>query len=137
MGNTHPTHYNNTPRTTTDTNAMTLETFLQILNTKPETINFTDTMAVIDTLYTFTPTKFKNGNLVNEVDQNNGSCKLFAFAQIQKINEQQTLACFGQYYRDDVLKNPDAEDHQNIRNFMKTGWTGIKFDSMPLITNKQ
>jgi len=112
---------------------MNLETFLYTLNTKPETIDFTDTIAVIDAMYTFTPTPFKNGDMLNAADQNNGSCKLFAFAQLQNLTEQQTLACFGHYYRDDVLKNPDGDDHQNIRHFMKTGWAGIKFDTIPLI----
>jgi hypothetical protein len=35
------------------------------------------------------------------------------------------LACFGTYYRDDVLANPEGSDHGNIRNFMKTGWAGV------------
>ncbi len=112
---------------------MTLEIFLKKLHTCPDTIDFSDTVDVIETLYKFTPTAFKNGALHNAADQNNGSCKLFAFAQLQALTEQQTLACFGQYYRHDVLKNPTGEDHPNIRNFMETGWTGIKFSSTPLI----
>jgi len=115
---------------------MKLETFLKTLNSEPDNINFTDTMTVIDSLYTFTPTSFKNGNLQNAADQNNGSCKLFAFAQLHELSEQQTLACFGQYYRDEVLQNPDGDNHQNIRNFMQTGWSGIKFETMPLTPMK-
>ena len=111
---------------------MTLNTFLQTLNTRPETIAFSDTMAVIDATYHFSPTSFKNGALLNNADQNNGSCKLFAFAKLQDLTEQQTLACFGHYYRDDVLQNPAGDDHQNIRNFMQTGWAGIAFDTTPL-----
>ena len=52
---------------------------------------------------------------------------LFAFAQKQQLSEAQTLACFGDYYRKDVLENPQGEDHQNIRQFMKSGWFGIAF----------
>ena len=115
---------------------MKLETFLKTLNSEPDNINFTDTMTVIDSLYTFAPTSFKNGNLQNAADQNNGSCKLFAFAQLHKLSEQQTLACFGQYYRDEVLQNPDGDNHQNIRNFIQTGWSGIKFETMPLTPMK-
>ena len=111
---------------------MTLPAFLKKLNDAPESIAFTDTMAVIEASYDFTPAAFTNGDLRNEAGQNSGSCKLFAFALLNKLNEQQTLACFGAYYRDDVLKHPDGSDHQNIRNFMKTGWAGVKFDSMPL-----
>jgi len=37
------------------------------------------------------------------------------------------LALFGDYYRSDVLKNPEGSDHQNIRNFMHKGWAGVTF----------
>lgn len=111
---------------------MDLNTFLQKFKNTPDSIAFSDTMAVIEASYDFTPAAFKNGELMNEQGQNSGSCKLFAFAQLQGLSPQQTLACFGAYYRDDVLKNPAGTDHQNIRNFMKTGWAGIKFDSNPL-----
>jgi len=93
-------------------------------------------MAVIEALYGFTPAAFKNGELMNEAGQNAGSCKLFAFAQMQGFTTEQTLACFGAYYRHDVLKNPDGTDHMNIRNFMKYGWAGIQFNNNPL-TPKQ
>ena len=82
---------------------------------------------VIDALYNFTPTEFKNGNTVNLENQNNGSCKLFAFAKIQKFTKEETLMCFGKFYTQDVLKNPEGDDHQNIRNFINFGWNGIEF----------
>ena len=112
---------------------MDIPAFLKKLNDAPDSVAFTDTMAVIDSAYTFTPAAFTNGSLRNEAGQNSGSCKLFAFAQLNQLSEQQTLACFGAYYRDDVLKHPDASDHQNIRNFMQTGWAGVKFEAMPLV----
>lgn len=111
---------------------MDLNTFLQKLKAIPDSIAFTDTLAVIDALYDFTPTAFKNGELMNEQGENNGSCKLFAFAQLQGLTPQQTLACFGAYYRDDVLKHPEGTDHQNIRNFMKHGWHEIKYSGKAL-----
>ena len=104
---------------------MTLEDFLQKLQTTPAAVEFTDTMAVIDGLYSHTPTAFQNGDIRNEAGQNNGSCKLFAFARLQGLDEAQTLACFGRYYRDDVLQHPQGTDHQNIRQFMQHGWKGI------------
>lgn len=113
---------------------MNLDAFFKKLNDAPESIAFTDTMAAVEAAYDFTPAAFTNGSLRNEAGQNSGSCKLFAFALLNKLNEQQTLACFGAYYRDDVLKHPEGTDHQNIRNFMKTGWAGVKFDSTPLKT---
>lgn len=112
---------------------MNLNEFLQRLRNSPEQIEFTDTMAVIEGAYTFMPTKFTNGDTVNNPDQNNGSCKIFAFGLLNKLSEQQTLACFGSYYRDDVVKNPNNNDHQNIRNFMSTGWQGIQFDGQALV----
>lgn len=111
---------------------MDLKIFLQHLDDLPESVEFADTMSIIDTLYDFTPTEFRNGEVVNAAGQNSGSCKLFAFAQLQGLSEQQTLACFGAYYRADVLQHPDGTDHQNIRNFIKSGWAGIKFAGEPL-----
>lgn len=111
---------------------MNLDTFLQQLKSAPASIAFGDTMAVIEANYEFTPAAFKNGEVMNEQGQDSGSCKLFAFAQLQGFSPHQTLACFGAYYRDDVLQHPDGTDHQNIRNFMRTSWTGIKFNESPL-----
>lgn len=108
-------------------NNMNIQTFLQKLKSQPDTIAFNDTIAVIEANYDFTPTAFKNGELQNDAGQNNGSCKLFAFAKLQNLTPQETLACFGAYYRDDVLKHPAATDHQNIRNYMKFGWSGIVY----------
>lgn len=111
---------------------MTIADFLKKLNDAPEAISFDDTMAVVGDNYVFTPAPFANGTTLNQAGQNSGSCKLFAFALLNNLSEQQTLACFGAYYRDDVLNHPGGTDHQNIRNFMKTGWSGIKFERMPL-----
>jgi hypothetical protein len=111
---------------------MNIDTFLQRLDTAPDTITFADTMAAIDAAYEFTPAAFSNGTLTNAAGQNSGSCKLLAFAWLKQLSQEQTLACFGAYYRDDVLKNPNGGDHQNIRNFMVSGWPGVKFERMPL-----
>ena len=112
---------------------MNLESFLEKLKQFPETITFPETIAVIEANSTFTPTAFQNGTQANGVGENSGSCKLFSFAQLQNLSPAETLACFGSYYYDDVLKNPEGTDHQNIRNFMKLGWDGIKFEGTALI----
>ncbi|MDO8206800.1 MAG: HopJ type III effector protein [Gallionella sp.] len=111
---------------------MELNNFLQRLNDTPDSISFNDTVALIESLYQFTPTTFSNGSLVSEAGQNSGSCKLFSFGLLQGLSQQQTLNCFGAYYRDDVLKHPLGTDHQNIRNFMVTGWAGIAFQDSAL-----
>ena len=111
---------------------MTLEAFLLQLRHNPGHIEFEAIMALIDELYDFQPVPFHNGALFNKAGQNTGSCKVFAFAQLNKLTEQQTLACFGRYYREDVLENPAAGTHLNIRNFMKTGWDAVSFEGVAL-----
>jgi hypothetical protein len=71
--------------------------------------------------------------VVNESGTNEGSCKIFAFAQLNDLSVEQTLACFGKYYREDVLENPEGNDHGNIRNFMISGWEGVKFSCEALV----
>lgn len=105
---------------------------LEKINTAPESVSFQETIAYIDENYVFTPTKFTNGNTVNEAGQNNGSCKIFSFAQKHHLTSEQTLHLFGDFYREDVLKQPEGEGHQNIRNFMQTGWEGIHFEGRAL-----
>lgn len=111
---------------------MQLQDFLHRLYTNPDNIQFNDTIATVDANYLFTPTRFRNGEQINEAGQNSGSCKLLSFAQLQGLDTAQTLACFGDYYRVDVLQNPAAQDHQNIRNFIKYGWAGVHFESQAL-----
>lgn len=102
------------------------------IQNQPETILFPEVIEYIDSKYNFTPTPFTNGTTVNEANQNNGSCKLFYFAKIQKLSPEQTLHLFGDFYRMDVLGNPEGTDHQNIRNFMKFGWNGIVYEGVVL-----
>ena len=93
--------------------------------------SFPVTITYIDENYTFTPTTFKNGNQLNNAGENNGSCKIFAFAQMQHLSKEETLSLFGDFYQD-VLNSPDATDHQNIINFMIFGWDGIHFEDEAL-----
>ncbi|MDO5970376.1 HopJ type III effector protein [Flavivirga aquimarina] len=111
---------------------MTLEAFKNKLKNTPETIVFSETMGVIEANYNFSPVAFTNGDLQNKSGENSGSCKLFAFAKAQDLTKEETLACFGQFYFDEVLKDPDGTGHQNIRNFMKTGFNGLSFNGEPL-----
>lgn len=115
---------------------MTLDALLNQLDKEPELIDFNQVIDLIQSLYNYEPSRFTNGLgqalVVNEAGTNEGSCKLFAFAKAQGLTKSQTLACFGRYYRDDVLKSPEGRDHANIRTFMKYGWEGIQFDSLPL-----
>jgi hypothetical protein len=111
---------------------MRIEDFLNKLRTQPNNISFPETIEVIESNYEFTPVRFTNGSAVNEAGINSGSCKLFSFAKLQQLSKEETLACFGDYYRVDVLQHPEATNHANIRNFMITGWEGIGFDAEAL-----
>lgn len=111
---------------------MSLHTFFKKLTDEPEHIEFADVMATIADNYNYTPTAFTNGSTTNAAGSNEGSCKIFAFAKLHNLSVEHTLACFGAYYREDVLQHPQASDHANIRQFMQHGWQGIQFDAEPL-----
>lgn len=102
----------------------------------PEQIAFAEVISAIDANYHYTPTRFTNGptgdQVINEVGSNEGSCKIFAFAMLNQLNREQTLACFGNYYREDVLQHPHATDHANIRTFIRHGWEHLQFDAPAL-----
>jgi hypothetical protein len=119
-----------------DINKCSLATFIEQVKQQEHIIEFEQVMQVIKDNYQYQPAEFTNGELVNESGTNEGSCKIFYFAQLNKLTTQQTLACFGCYYRDDVLANPSGNDHGNIRNFMQTGWQGIEFKSVALLPIK-
>ncbi|SEG06449.1 HopJ type III effector protein [Algoriphagus boritolerans] len=107
-------------------------TLLDKIQHSSESISFSEVISHVDANFDFTPTRFTNGNAVNEAGQNNGSCKIFAFAKLNNLTEKQILALFGDYYQLDVLGNPEGSDHQNIRNFMKSGWKGIRLEGKAL-----
>ena len=111
---------------------MSLSNLITALKENPDAITFNHVMECIEAHFSFNPTAFKNGETHNAAGTNNGSCKIFAFAKLQGLSPQETLACFGDYYRVDVLQNPEGEDHGNIRNFMKFGWEGIFFEGEAL-----
>ncbi len=111
---------------------MKTESFILRLRQTPEAVTFPETIAVIEENYNFTPTAFQNGNTHNAAGTNSGSCKLFAFAKLQNLSKEETLACFGAFYRDEVLGDPEGTNHQNIRNFMNSGWDGIQFEGEAL-----
>ena len=98
---------------------------------KAKTISFVDVIAAIDSLYHHTPTAFKNGDVFNEANQNQGSAKVFSFAKINQLTAQDTLALFAEHY-EAVLNTPEGNDHQNIRQFMQYGWDGVKFETSAL-----
>ena len=91
-------------------------------------VDFATVINVIENHFDFSPTAFQNGETFNAKDTNNGSCKIFAYGKLQGLSEQATLNAFGDFYTKDVLENPTAKDHANIRNFMVYGWQEIQFE---------
>lgn len=112
--------------------SFTLIHLLSQLRLNSDEVSFDQVMQVVSDNYSYTPATFSNGDLLNEAGTNEGSCKIFYFAKLNNLTEQQTLACFGRYYHEDVLQNPHGSDHGNIRNFIKTAWQGIEFQSIAL-----
>ena len=111
---------------------MRVDELVQQARNDPNSIQFEQVMAVIEEHYDYNPTTFHNGDIINPAGTNEGSCKIFGFAQLHALSEMETLALFGRYYREDVLANPSGEDHANIRNFLLDGWLGIHFQNQPL-----
>lgn len=115
---------------------MNTEELVTLLKTSPETVTFDQVIATITADYDYTPARFTNGfdesMTINEAGSNEGSCKIFSFALLNNLSKDQTLHCFGDYYRNDVLQHPQATNHANIRNFILCGWDGIHFESTAL-----
>ena len=98
---------------------------------KSNSTSFSEVIAFIERNYLHTPTPFKNGDAYNEATQNQGSAKVFAFAQLNNLNAEDTLFLFAEHYQS-VLANPEGTDHQNIRQFTENGWAGVVFEGQAL-----
>lgn len=92
---------------------------------------FSDVLAYIDQHYHYTPTAFRNGAQYNQAGENQGSAKVFSFAQLHQLEHEQTLSLFAEHYVG-VLADPTGSSHQNIRQFMQRGWQGIEFSGQAL-----
>lgn len=115
--------------------SLTISDLIAQLDTQPEFLDFATVIASIEAHYIYTPQTFHNGIgddcVTSPAGTNAGSCKVFAFGQLQGLSEAQTLACFAEHYRK-VLATPKESDHANIRTFMRYGWSGIRFEGAAL-----
>ena len=93
--------------------------------------SFKEVIEFIETFYQHQPTAFRNGDAYTEATQNQGSAKVFSFAKQNNLSQEDTLYLFAEHYQA-VLNTPEATDHQNIRQFMKHGWSGIAFEGEAL-----
>ncbi|MBC9932734.1 HopJ type III effector protein [Chitinophaga qingshengii] len=98
---------------------------------KDNAIPFKEVIERIESQYHHQPTAFKNGDAYNEATQNQGSAKVFAFAQLHQLSKEDTLYLFAEHYQS-VLQTPVGTDHQNIRQFMAHGWPGVVFEGQAL-----
>ena len=112
---------------------MSISELLALLESDPKALSFTQVIDCIDQHYQFSAVGFRVGEQINAAGSNLGSCKIFAFAQLQQLSEQHTLSLFGDYYFIDVLQHPEADDHANIRNFMQFGRSAVSFDATALV----
>ena len=94
---------------------MSLDQLLKLTEHSPELITFDLVMNTIDKYYIVRDVAFSCGEQHNLAGENKGSCKIFSFALLHKLSKQQTLNLFAEYYRNDVLKKPDGNDHQNAK----------------------
>lgn len=93
--------------------------------------DFDDTLALIGRYFDYQPTGFHNGPLINAAGENAGSCRVFALGQYCSLSEADALQLFAQHYQQ-VLNDPSGDSHGNIRQFISTGWSGIRFEGEPL-----
>lgn len=98
---------------------------------KNNSLPFKEVIEFIESQYQHQPTAFRNGEAYNEASQNQGSAKVFSFAQLNNLSKEDTLYLFAEHYQS-VLNSPEGTDHQNIRQFMKNGWDGIGFEGQVL-----
>ena len=111
---------------------MTQELAQLFTSLKANTINFKHVIEFIEARYQHINTAFKNGDAYNQATQNQGSAKVFAFANLHQLSAPNTLYLFAEHYQA-VLSSPTATDHQNIRQFMLCGWEGIAFEGEVLV----
>ena len=111
---------------------MGTDAILEKIRTNPEDVEFKEVMLIISDEYDYQPTEFMNGAVVNAAGVNEASCKILSFAKLHGLDKEQTLACFGKFYREDVLQHPHGTDHENIRSFMVCGWLGVELKGQVL-----
>jgi HopJ type III effector protein len=111
------------------------EVFNSNVEMNADNLTFEEVMEMIDTHYESQLLEFKNGDIVNQQGENEGSAKLLSYAALSGMDKDTTLRLWGQYYRE-VLNDLNGSSHQNIRNFMKYGWDGVPFENGIALTRK-
>jgi len=118
-----------------ETQSSACELFNANLEMSGDDLKFEEFIELCDEQYEYGLVEFKNGDVTNKPGENDGSAKVLSYAALADMDKDTTLKLWGQYYRD-VLATPDGSDHQNIRNFMKSGWDGVDFSNGIALTKK-
>ena len=92
-----------------------------------------DTVKMIDNEFDYFEVPFNCGDAQNAINENATSGKIFSLALIAGLDKDTTLNLFGEVYRD---LSPSGSDHQNIREFIKSGIDGLKFPTGYCIVSK-
>ncbi|MBU0696987.1 MAG: HopJ type III effector protein [Bacteroidetes bacterium] len=66
---------------------------------KSNHLKFAAIIETIETSYQYNATAFKNGAAFNEIDQNQGSAKVFYFALLNNLSKEDTLLLFAEQDR--------------------------------------
>lgn len=115
---------------------MTLNEFVTNIQQAKLSLDFKGYLQQIEQYFDYTPTAFRNGDVENLAGKNEGSCKLLYFGMMMQLDEVQLLSCFAEHYQH-VLATPSGQDHQNIRQFMRSGWQGVSFTGQALQVKAQ
>lgn len=106
----------------------TVAALLKKSRATPDEMMFEEVLACVEGAFTYRAVPFVNGDVSSKAGENAGSAKVFSFGKLLGLGVDDTLALFGQHYRD-VKSSPDGKSHGNIRAFMKTGWDAVSFPS--------
>jgi len=135
VDNSKPARMLDEIRASGETQTEACQLFNANLEMSGDDLKFEEFLELVDAQYEYGLIEFTNGDVLNREGQNEGSAKVLSYAALAELDKEATLKLWGQYYRE-VLANPDGSDHQNIRNFMKYGWDGVKFDNGIALTKK-
>lgn len=98
--------------------------------------SFAQALSFIHQHYSYTPCLFSNNGIVNPAGENEGSCKILAFAVLENLSKQEALLAYGEHYRH-VLATPAQTDHANIRALLKGELTQVIFQQPALVPHLQ
>ncbi len=84
---------------------------------------FADVIAFIEAHYNHTPTAFKNGQQNNAATENQGSAKVFSFAQLKGLDQAQRIRLWKQSVAESQRLGDEfleMVEKQNFPQFMQT-----------------